>query len=343
MKHDLRRLRSSKRESFTRAALVCASTAITVGVPRLHAQDLAPRAYTITPRGSNAFTLANAYNDGPLQLEGASPIEDATARLNAPSLTYYRAFSLLGRSANVIAGVAYGVGDFEGSLFGERQSTHRSGLFDPVVRVSVNLVGGPAMSLPEMRTWQQKTLLGFSLKVTAPTGQYDSTKLINLGTNRWAFKPELGLSRRWGNWLLDAYGGVWLYTENPEFFSRNDYFPGVQAQTRDPVLVVETHLSYDFRPRLWVSLDANFWRGGTLTVNGVESAATLQENSHVGMTASFPVTRHQSVKLSYAWGAYIRFGGDFQVLSVAWQYSWISGASMPSTARASSHSSSRQE
>lgn len=331
------------RGSFRRAALVLASIAICGGTPRLHAQDLAPRAYVVTPRGSNAITVGNAYNDGPLQLEGASPIENGTARLNAPNLTYYRAFSLFGRSANVIAGVAYGVGDFEGSLGGAAVSTHRSGLFDPVVRVSVNLIGGPAMSLPEMRTWRQETLLGVSLKVTAPTGQYDSTKLINLGTNRWAFKPELGLSRRWGNWVLDVYGGVWLFTENPEFFSRNEWVPGVQSQKADPVLVAETHLSYDFRPRLWVSLDANFWRGGTLTVGGAEVPATLQENSRVGVTASFPVTRHQSVKLSYAWGAYIRFGGDFQVLSVAWQYSWISGASMPRTPTPPSESASRKE
>jgi len=331
------------RGSFRRAGLVLASIAIAGGAPRLHAQDLAPRAYTITPRGSNAFTLANAYNDGPLLLEGAAPIEDATARLNAPSLTYYRAFSLLGRSANVIAGVAYGVGTFEGTVLGEQESIYRSGLFDSVVRVSVNLVGGPAMSLPEMRTWQQKTLLGVSLKVVAPTGQYDPTKLINLGANRWAFKPELGLSRRWGHWVLDAYGGVWFFTENPEFFSRNAYVPGVQAQTQDPAVVLETHLSYDFRPRLWVSLDANFWRGGTTSLNGVENPETLQQNSRVGITASFPVTRHQSVKLSYGRGAYIRFGGDYQVLSAAWQYSWISGASKPSTATTPSDSSSRQE
>ena len=324
-----------------RAGLVLACLAGSAVAPSLHAQDLAPRAYTITPVGSNAFTLADAYNDGPLQLEGASPIENGTARLNVPSLTYYRAFSLLGRSANVIAGVAYGWGDFDGSLFGDSVSTYRSGFFDPVVRVSVNLLGGPAMSLPEMMKWRQKTLLGVSLKVTAPTGQYDSTRLINLGTNRWAFKPELGLSRRWGNWILDVYGAVWLFTENPEFFSRNEWVPGVQSQKADPVYVAETHLSYDFRPRLWVSLDGNFWRGGTLTVGGVEVPATLQENSRVGVTASFPVTYHNSVKVSLARGAYIRFGGDFKVLSVAWQYSWITGASPPPKARTSS--SPRQE
>ena len=137
---------------------------------------------------------------------------------------------------------------------------------------------------------------------------------------------------------------MWFFTENPEFFSRNAWVPGVQSQTQDPVAVLETHLSYDFRPRLWVSLDANFWRGGTLTVNGAEIPATLQENSRVGVTASFPVTRHQSLKVSYARGAYIRFGGDYQVLSAAWQYSWISaGGSKPSTATTSGRSNSRQE
>lgn len=306
--------------------LVFALVAIAFGAAPLHAQELSPRAYVITPLGSNAITLGNTYNTGDLLLEGAAPIKDATASLNAPSLTYYHAFSLFGRSANVVAGLAYGVGTFEGNVLGEQKSIRRSGLFDLVGRLSVNLVGGPAMSLKEMRTWQQKTLLGFSLKVVAPTGQYDPTKLINLGANRWAFKPELGLSRRWGHWLLDAYGAVWLFTENPEFFSKNQYFPGVQAQTQDPVAVLETHLSYDVRPRFWMSLDANFWRGGTTSANGVENPATFQQNSRVGITGAFPVTRHQSVKLSYSRGAYIRFGGDYQILSAAWQYSWISGS-----------------
>jgi hypothetical protein len=80
-----------------------------------------------------------------------------------------------------------------------------------------------------------------------------------------------------------------------------------------------------------------------LTVDGVESPATLQESSRVGMTASFPVTRHQSVKISYARGAYIRFGGDFQVLSIAWQYSWITGAPKTTAAAPTSPSSSPQE
>jgi hypothetical protein len=297
----------------------------TLGAPGARAQDLAPRAYVITPVRSNAVTVGFAYNDGDLLFQGILPISGATGKLGAPSVTYYRGFSLLGRSANALAALPYGVGTFEGEVLGEQRSTDRSGLFDSVFRISVNLAGGPAMSLPEMRQWRQKTLLGVSLKVVAPTGQYDPTRLINLGSNRWSFKPEMGFSRVWGRWVLDAYASVWLFTENPDFFSRNELVPGTQSQTQDPIAAVETHLIYDIRPRLWVSLDANFWYGGRTSLNGIENPDTLQQNSRVGITASFPVTRHQSLKVSYAQGAYIRFGGDFRIFSAAWQYSWVGG------------------
>jgi hypothetical protein len=180
------------------------------------------------------------------------------------------------------------------------------------------------MKFSELRGWKQKHLLGASLKLVAPTGQYDSTKLINLGGNRWGFKPELGYSVRFGNWIVDAYAGVWLFTTNPEFFSRNQYVPGVQEQTQAPVYAFETHLSYDVRPRLWVSFDANFWYGGRTSLNGVENTATLQKASRIGVTASLPITRRQAIKLNFADGAYVRFGGDYTIVSAAWQYSWLS-------------------
>ena len=132
------------------------------------------------------------------------------------------------------------------------------------------------MKLSQMRTWRQKTLIGASLKIVAPTGQYDPTKLINLGGNRWAIKPELAYSGRFGHFVLDGYAAVWFFTENHEFFSRNQYFSGTRAQTQEPILALETHVSYDVRPRFWVSLDGNFWRGGRTSLNGVQNPATLQ-------------------------------------------------------------------
>jgi len=287
------------------------------------AQDLAPRAYVITPVHSNAATLTYSLFDGSLLFEGTVPITGATARAHVAILSYSHSLKFLGRTANLTASLPYGLGNFRGTVAGAETLAYRSGLLPATFRFSVNLIGGRAMNVAEFVKWRQKTILGVSFRLVPRTGQYDPTKLINLGTNRWAFKPEIGYSRRWGHWILDAYGGVWFYTSNPEFFSHNPFSPGTNTQTQNPIGSFEGHLSYDFKPRLWVSFDGNYWFGGATSVNGVEGPSTLQRNSRVGGTTSIPLNRHQSIKLSYSNGAYIRYGGNFQNVSLAWQYSWL--------------------
>lgn len=290
---------------------------------RATAQDLVPRSYVIVPTGTNAATLSYSHLQGGLQFDGAVPITDATAHASLAMFSYYRSLDLFGRTASVTFGLPYGVGDFKGTVVDAPKSTHLSGLFDTFVRLSLNLIGGPAMEPAEFAKWRQTTLLGVSLRIVAPTGQYDPTKLINWGTNRWAFKLEVGYSRRLGNWILDGYAGAWFFTENPEFFSHNAYFPGVQSRSEKPIVALEGHLSYDFSSRLWISLDANFWRGGATSLNGVENPATKQQSSRVGVTASIPLTAHQSIKVSYSDGAFVRYGGNYQSISAAWQYGWV--------------------
>lgn len=179
------------------------------------------------------------------------------------------------------------------------------------------------MSLQEFSKWRQKTLIGASLTVSTPTGQYDPSRLINIGVNRWALKPEVGLSRRWGSWILDAYGAVWFFTTNHNFFSKAPGSVGPNQQTQNAMAATEVHLSYDVKPRLWVSLDANYWHGGETSLNGVPTRTTVQANSRLGATASIPISKHQSIKFSYSGGTYVQFGGNYQNLSVAWQYSWF--------------------
>lgn len=285
----------------------------------LAAQDLSPRAYLITPLHSNAVTLTYSFYDGSLFFNGALPVTDAKGRYSVPIFTLYHSFSFFGRSANFNASLPYAVGNFSGNLTDEQKHLYRSGLLDSTYRLSVNLKGGPAMQPKEFMKWKQKTLIGVSLKILAPTGQYSPTKLINWGANRWAFKPELGYSRRRGNWLLDGYAGVWFYTVNPQYYSP----PNSQPQTQAPIGSFEGHLSYDIKPRLWFSVDGNFWFGGVTSLNGISNPATRQTSSRIGVTGSVPLSKHQSLKCSYNSGTYIRFGGNYQNISVAWQYSWL--------------------
>jgi len=288
------------------------------------AQDLAPRAYVITPIHSNAITMSYGFYSGNLDF-GNVPITDASARASVPVISYFHSMNFFGHTASFVVYLPYGVGNFRGTVLGTETNVYRSGLLDSVYRFSVNLKGGPAMTARDYQKWRQKTIVGVSLRVVAPTGQYDPTKLINWGNNRWGFKPELGFSRRWSHWVVDAYGGVWFYTTNPEFFSKNQFNPGVSKQTQAPIGAFEGHLSYDIgkKGRMWASLDGNFWFGGVTSLGGIRNAKTAQTSSRIGGTFALPISRHQSLKFSYSNGTYIRFGGNYQNVAVAWQYSWI--------------------
>ncbi len=286
---------------------------------QVRGQELSPRAYFITPVNANAITLIASFYTGGVDFNGTIPITGATGTYGIPIFSYYHSFGILGRSANVAGGLPYAVGHFQGTVLGSQMEIYRSGLMDTSFRLSVNLKGGPTMSPPRFAKWKQKTLLGASLKVIVPTGQYDGAKLVNWGINRWAFKPEFGYSQRWGRTMLDAYAGAWFYTKNPASYS----VPVPKPQTEAPVGAFEGHLSYDVKPRLWFSLDGNLWFGGVTSLSGVQNLKTRQTGSRVGVTGSYRVSRHQTLKLSYSNGIYLLFGGNYQNVSVAWQYSWI--------------------
>jgi len=285
----------------------------------LCAQDLSPRAYVITPEGFNAVTLTWSYFNGGVNFNGAVPITGATGIYSVPTFTFYHSFSFFQRSANITVSLPYGVGNFQGEVEQQHRSVYRSGLMDFVARFSVNLLGGPAMPAEKFAKWKQKILLGVSVKVIAPTGQYDAERIVNWGINRWAFKPEFGYSQQWGNWLADAYVGAWLYTTNSAYYD----VPVPKPQTEQPIGSLESHLSRNFKPGTWVSLDANFWWGGVTSLSGVQSLATKQTGSRIGATAAWRYSKHQSLKVSYSDGTYIRFGGNYQTVQVGWQYSWL--------------------
>jgi hypothetical protein len=184
----------------------------------------------------------------------------------------------------------------------------------------MNLIGGPAMPADEFAKWKQKTLLGASVKLVAPTGQYNGMKLVTWGINRWAIKPEIGYSHRTGQWIIDAYGGVWFFTTNKAFFST----PVPLPQTEGPIGSFEGHLSRQLgkNPRCWASLDGNYWFGGTTTLEGLPTRYTAVQFAS-RRNISIPITKHQSVKFAHSDGTYIRFGGNYHDVRVACENSWI--------------------
>ena len=173
------------------------------------------------------------------------------------------------------------------------------------------------MRLREYVTWREKALIGASLTVSMPSGQYDAARLVNPGANRWGMKPEVGFSRRWGHWAADWYAGVWFLTGN------RNYYPGHRVRTQEPIATVEAHVGYYLKPRLWASVDANFWTGSRSTIDGLKRQ-DRQRNSRIGGTVSIPVSQRHALKLGYSQGAYVTIGGAYKAFSTGWQYSWIS-------------------
>jgi hypothetical protein len=278
-----------------------------------HAQELDPRAYQPAPVGYNGFIATYAYSFGDILFEPSFPVVDARARLNFIGAAYYRSYGLFGRFANFTVAQPYAFGHLSGTLEETRTEIYRSGLGDIRFRFAINLKGTPAMKLPEFIKHKNKANLGASLVVSAPTGQYDPSKIVNIGTNRWGFKPELGLAKFIGNWQIDAYAGVWLFTTNQNFRGG--------TQKLDPIASFQFHLTYNLRPAFWFGFDANFYSGGRTHTNGIPGNIK-QNNSRIGGTLSLPVKRGQSMKFSVSRGVIATRGGDFTTFGAGYNYTW---------------------
>ena len=211
--------------------------------------------------------------------------------------------------------VPYVDGTATGLVNGVPERADRAGLGDLRLRLTLSLLPGSAQTLADFMRAPPDRTLGVSLVVNVPTGEYFDDKLVNLGTNRWAVRPEFGGSRRFGRWNLDGSLGVWLFGDNDEFL-------GNKQRSQDPLTTLQGHLSYTFAPRLWLGASGTWYTGGTTSVDGV-SDRNRQGNSRAGLTLAIPVGQQNSVKLAWSTGVTARFGGDLDTYSLTWQYLWF--------------------
>jgi hypothetical protein len=179
-----------------------------------------------------------------------------------------------------------------------------------------NLSSGQIAALTPAEFFRQppRTTLGFSLFVSAPSGEYDPTKLINISAHRWAFKPEIGLSRTNGHWIFEGMVGGWFFTDNTDFV-------GGRTRQQDPIGAVQAHLTYRFKRTIWLAGDANYFTGGQTTIGGKQNL-DLQKNSRVGATFSAAIDRHQAIRAPVSKGAYTTIGADFWSIAVGYNYAW---------------------
>jgi hypothetical protein len=284
---------------------------------KMQGQDLDPRAYVWIPVNVTVVFAGFGYSHGGIITDATLPLKDLDAKIGAPSLGVVRSFGLLGKTAQVSVALPYAWGEASATIQGIRQSTTRSGISDMRLRFSWLLLGAPAASMGEIRKSPRKTIVGTSLNIVVPTGQYFPEKLINLGTSRWSFKPELAISQPVGKrWMIDFYSGLWLFTKNDSFY------PGSSVRKQDPLGSFQGHISYNIQPFMWVALDWTYYTGGRSSVDGVKMN-DRQSNSRIGATLVLPVKKRHSIKFAYSTGAIIRSGADFTSVSVGWQTTFL--------------------
>ncbi|MGR9106288.1 MAG: transporter [Gammaproteobacteria bacterium] len=277
----------------------------------VQAQDLEPRAYANTPVGLNFLIAGYGYTAGGVAIDPALPIENAKVTVHSAILAYARSLDFFGKSAKVEFVLPYAAVLGTATVTGEFRDRSVSGFADPRIRFSFNAYGAPALSLKEFANYRQDTIFGISLEVTAPGGQYDSDKLLNLGTNRWSFKPEIGLSKALGPVTLELDGGIRFYTDNHNFFNG-------RVRQQDPIYSVQGHLIYSFPYGIWAAVDGTYYAGGRTSVNGIRDN-NLQQNSRLGATLALPLSRYHSIKLYFSSGVSTRTGSSFDAAGIAWQ------------------------
>jgi len=288
-----------------------------LGTTRGAAQDLDPRGYVWVPVNATILVAGFSGSHGAVVTDAASPVQDLKASVATPSLGLAHTFALFGSTAQVLAAMPYSWAHVSGTVVGVGKAVDRSGFSDMRLRFSVLLRGGPAARAGEIVRAPRRTIVGTSLNLVVPTGEYMPEKLINLGTSRWALRPEIAVSKPVGRrWLMDVYAGVWFFSEN------DTYFPGTAVRTQKPLMAFQGHLSYNIQPLMWAALDATFYTGGQSSVNGIQMD-DRKSNSRVGATVVFPLGQRNSIKLAGSTGAVVRSGASFSTLSLAFQRVWL--------------------
>ena len=291
--------------------------ALMLAAAAAQAQDLEPRAYSNSPVGLNFLVAGYAFSQGGLSTDPSLPVQDAKLDIHTIVLAYARSLDLWGKSGKFDVILPYA--DLSGTALvaGEPRERMVSGFGDPRFRMSINLYGAPALSMKEFAGYRQDLVIGTSVQVSAPGGQYDSSRAVNIATNRWSIKPDIGFSKAFGPLRADATVGVTYYSTNDNYFGGN-------RLEQAPIYSAQTHLSYDFGGGIWAGIGATFYNGGRTTVNGVRNDDGLK-NSRAGATLALPLDRHNSLKFSASRGVTTRIGTSFDIIGVAWQYRWGEG------------------
>jgi hypothetical protein len=278
---------------------------------------LEPRFYTNVPIGFNFIAAGYGYSEGNVLFDPSIALDNAELNIDGPLFGYGRSVGFgryAGKFDMAVADVCLdGSADFDG----ERVTRNVCGLTDARARVMVNFIGAPALRPQEFASYRQDLVVGASLQLGVPIGDYDPTRLVNIGANRWSAKVELGVSKDLPKWLLEVALADTFYEDNDEFY-------GARVRSQEPIVSLQGHAVRKLASGVWLALDATWYSGGQTETGGVLNANS-QRNTRFGLTVSLPLNARHALKFSASTGVATRTGTDFDTIAAAWQYGWGGG------------------
>lgn len=236
-----------------------------------------------------------AYTGAEIAFDPALRLDDVSMKMQTLPLKYIRSFELFGKSARVDWLQAYQTAEWSGLLDGVPASTSRDGWSDMAMRFAVNVIGAPPLRGQEFAEYRAKTtvetIVGLGLLVQFPTGQYKEDKLLNLGTNRYTFRPQVGVVHRRGKWSSEVTGSTWIFTDNDDFFNG-------RLLEQDPLFTAQGHVDYTFRPGLWTGGALGYGNGSRSTIDSIQND-DRRENLAWMASVGYPCSKKVGLKVSY--------------------------------------------
>lgn len=283
------------------------------------AQDIEPRRWTPLPLKNNFIGAGYVYTNGKIFFDPVLDVKDATIDVSTFVVDYVRPFKIGNKLARFDLRVPYTIARWEGLLGDSPTSVKRHGFSDPRLRLSVNILGPQAMDLKEMQdylsTHSVYSVVGVSLAVTLPLGQYYNDKLLNLGQNRFVFRPQVGFVHNWRQWSYELTGSLYLFTNN------NDFYNG-GTRKQDPIFAMQTHLIRRFKHGLWGSLSLGSGLLGESLVNQ-QPNRDKREDILGALSFGFPIVNRQALKLVYMRSQTLNeIGGDTDSFGIVWSASF---------------------
>ena len=275
-------------------------------------QELEPRVYAALPKDLDVLAIVYGFSHGNVLTDPSLPITNFKITSQSLGLGYVHTFNVAEKLARVQIAIPYTFLSGKLQINGRDTSGTRSGFGDMRLRLGINLTGSPPLSKREFVSYTQKTIIGFSVVTSIPVGLYYPEKRINLGSHRWAFKPEAGISKRFKRVYAELYSGVWFYTNNDKYLTNN-------TLKQDPLFSIQSHASYYFKNKMWVSINLNWFNGGKTLVDDVPQGDLL-DNWRVGATWTIPLKKGQSLKFQFHVGAFTASGYNYSMATVGYQH-----------------------